>query len=237
MTLIVWIKTKDSIILAADGMGYTHGDAKADVPYETPKLRLANSAWVIGFAGWGGIEVQYAALETEIRERKRSFDPDITAGGYEYIARLKNLAPANQSWQLSLAGFDSVGSPHVIEAISPDLSPYFPASISACGVQKTSAIQILRMFSGCCESNRDFRDLASFSIWLAASNDLKIGKMEDGYPVSTCILTAGCLPTIEQLKITPTLARMNDGLKSLQDAFSSFLSTPRIATSKTSKAR
>jgi len=238
MTLIVSIKTKDSIILAADGMGYTHGDENADIPYPTIKLYPANSSWVAGFAGWGGIDVQHTALETEIAKGKQAFSSDIAVGGHGYIAALKALIPPSQpASHLTLAGFDSMGRTLVIEAIGPNYSPYFPASISACGVQKTSTLRILTMLSGCCKSRTDFRDLAAFSVWLASHHDLKIGKMENGYPISFCILKAGSLPVIEQLEITPTLARMNDGLKSLQDAFASFLSTSRIADSNTNIAR
>jgi hypothetical protein len=232
MTLIVSIKTKDSIILVADGMGHTPGDDNANIPYHAIKLHSANSAWVIGFAGWGGIEVQRVALEAEIAAGKQAFDSNIAVGGHKYIASLKALGPVNQpAWQVTLAGFDSMGKPLVIEARTPDhaevktpdLSPYFPDSISACGVQKTSTLRILTMLSGCCKSNEDFRYLAAFSVWLASSHDLKIGKMENGYKFSSCILKAGSLPVIEQMEIAPTLARMNDGLKSLQESFTKFM--------------
>jgi hypothetical protein len=238
MTLIVSIKIEDSIILVADGMGYTHGDENADIPHPTIKLYPANSSWVVGFAGWGGIDVQHTALKAEIAGGKQSFSSDIAVGGHRYISALKALIPPSQpASQLILAGFDSVGRPLVIEATGPNYSTYFPDSISACGAQKTSTLRILKMLSGCCKSNEEFRYLAAFSVWLASRHDLKIGKMEDGYPFSFCILKAGSLPIIEQLEISPTLARMNDGLKSLQDAFASFLSTSRIADSNTSKAR
>jgi len=238
MTLIVSIKTEDSIILVADGMGYTFGDDNANIPYPTIKLHPANSSWVVGFAGWGGIDVQYTALEAEIAGEKQSFSSDIAAGGHGYIAALKALTrPTQPISQLTLAGFDSMGRPLVIEAKGPDYSPYFPASFSACGAQKTSTLRILTMLSGCCKSNEDFRDLAAFSVWLASGHDLKIGKMEDGYRFSSYILKAGSQPVIEMLEIGPTLARMNNGLKSLQDAFASFLSTSRIADPNISKAR
>ena len=245
MTLIVSIKTKDSIILAADGMGYTHGEDQGNIPYHALKLHRANTAWVIAFSGSAAVEVQHQALEAEISKGSESavVDSNIDIGGPDYIEKLRAKIPKDvmkEKTTLTLAGFTPDGRPRVFTAIFP-VGPIINApDVSAHGAQKGTAQWILNMFSGGCTTNEQFRDLAAFSIWQIANQELTVGRMELGYRLSCCILKAGCpspSPIIEQLEITPTLARMNNGLKSLQDAFSSFLSTPRIATSKTNKDR
>lgn len=240
MTLIVSIKTKDSIILAADGMGYTHGEDQGNIPYHAIKLHPANTAWVIAFSGSAAIEVQHQAIEAEIsKSSKRAMvDSNIDIGGPNYIEKLRARIPKHvvkEKTTLTLAGFTPDGKPRVLTAIFPIGQTIHAPNVSAHGAQKSTAQWILNMFSGNCTTNEQLRDLASFSIWQVANQELTVGQMERGYHLSSCILKAGCLPTIEQLEITPTLARMNDGLRSLQDAFASFLSTRRIADSNTSK--
>jgi len=242
MTLIVSIKTGDSIILAADGMGYTHGEDQGNIPYQALKLLPANTAWVIAFSGSAAVEVQYQALEAEISKGCILIDSNIDIGGPDYIEKLRAKIPekiARENTTLTLAGFNPRGTPRVLTAIFPDRASNYASDISAHGTQKGTAQWILNMFSGGCTTSEQLRDLAAFSIWQVANQELAVGQMERGYHLSSCILKAGSPPppVIERLEIGPTLARMNNGLKSLQDAFASFISTTRLADSNTSKTR
>lgn len=228
MTLIVSIKTEDSVILAADGMGYTHGEDQGNIPYHAIKLHRANTAWVIAFSGSAAPEVQHQAIEAEISKgNKRSMvDSNIDIGGPNYIEKLRAKIPkrgGKEKTTLILAGFTPDGKPKVLSAIFPIGQTIHAPNVSAHGAQKSTAQWILNMFFSSCTTDKQYRDLAAFTIWQVAAQELTVGQMERGYHLSSCILKAGRPPVIEQLEITPTLARMNDGLKSLQDAFSKFM--------------
>ena len=136
MTLIISVRTDDFIVMAADGMGYTYPEAGVAVPYEAQKLHAANGSWIIGFAGWAGIEVQHQELESQIEKRVMDFGSDVRTGGPPYLEALRTLLKktggTSKQSTVRLAGFDSDGNPHVYEVVFPDGQPYFPANASAC---------------------------------------------------------------------------------------------------------
>lgn len=228
MTLIVAIQTQDSIIMAADGMAYVQEPSDtANIPYEKIKIHRANSSWIIAFSGWAGIEVGHVGLEAEIERGTKSFDSDISIGGPPYIEALRATYSTSPKTRVTLAGF-SRGLPRILNVDFPGGSVYFADKISANGAQKTAAQWILNMFSGCCTSILDFKELALFTIWQVAHQELTVGQIERGYRLSVCVLKAGQPPKIEQLDTQLTLARMNRWLETIQRACSSFLSSTAL---------
>ena len=229
MTLIISIKTDDFIVMAADGMGYTYPEAGVPVPYEAQKLHVANCSWIIGFAGWAGIEVQHQELESQIEKRVMDFGSDVRTGGPAYLEALRTLLKKTggtpKQATVRLAGFDRNGNPHVYQVVFPDGQPDFPANASACGVKAAVTAQwIMNLLFTCCHSPEDYRDLALFTISQIAKIELTVGRMENGYRLSSCVLRAGVPPEIKTCDISRMLARTGECENLLCSAFTDFLS-------------
>jgi hypothetical protein len=232
MTLIVALKTETSVVIVADGMGYSQGEGS--VPYNAQKLHIANKKWVLGFCGWAGIEVHRKQLEAQIAGDKKQFDPNIDIGAGEYIQAIcdtmsrEHVPPMVGKIVLAGCGIDGLtvkvaelykndaGAIRYTMQESPDPGTF--------GSQHTTARSLIQIFRNCCETVDNLKELACFAIWRVSAQELTVGQMERGYELSACVLGLDTIPSIEVLPVKTTLNRMRAWQKCLERSCSELLS-------------
>jgi hypothetical protein len=210
MTLVIAISDSQSIIVAADGMGYVE-QGTAAMPYRTDKLcAVPTTNWVMGFAGAVGLAGLRAALDTKLRAGEVKLDPRFEIGAIEYVSALSRLGTANGTSVL-LAGFDSNNHPQILVS-SP--FPATPHPQTVIGAQQATARWILTTLSPACSTLEDYKKLAYFTIW--QTSDLKIGKPEIGYPIGLAVLTPNLPPDFLQPAFHEVIPKW---LEHMQSAF------------------
>ena len=236
MTLIVTIKTNDCIVLAADGMAYAARDG-SNTPYPVQKLHVANDAWVFGFAGYAGPAPIHKEVEAEIAAGKLKFDGNLDMSARAYFEAIcerleKTYVPPNLKGTMILAGRGNDGL--VIRTaelckVENRLTFTFlegPCEAIGYGAKWMTAKALIDMFMDCCSTPDALAELATFSIWRVALQELVIGRMENDYEISVCVLTLDTAqPSIKRLPVQQTLKRMHKWKKKLERACSIFLAS------------
>ena len=229
MTLIITLQTKSEIVMAADGMGYSQGDAST-VPYATQKIHLANGRWAIAFCGWAGVEVQRKQLEAEIAVQTVRFHRDIDIGGPEYIETLhKKLAdtyiPQHGSSKIILAGVAANGPSVIVgeitcaaESNKLSLALLEAPKVRAYGSQSSTAQWMLNAFVDCCKTRDELVSLACFAIWQVAEQELTQGQLPR-YGISTAIVRKEQPPKIATPDSQQLVRTLNHRLARLKKAF------------------
>jgi hypothetical protein len=180
--------------------------------------------WVLAFAGWGGVETFYRALQSEVElGHVPAFDPHIEIGGLAYLTALMQKATkAGGKMPQSptiLAGFDIDQQPYILAAVLPDGAPYKESRISARGAQNSTALWILNTLIGCCTSLEDVKKLAYFTISQVAKQELKVGGLEDGYAISMAVLESDKPNHYESLENSTLNGWLKDWETGLQKSF------------------
>jgi hypothetical protein len=238
MTLIVTIQSDDSVVIAADGMAYSGSGSDGNTPYPTQKLQVANNAWVFGFTGYAGPASIHKEVEAEIAAGKLGFDVDLDMSARSYFDAIcqrmeKTHVPPDVRGTMILAGCGESGL--VIKKadlckIDNRLQFSFlegAAGITGYGSKSPTAKAIIEMFIKCCPTPEALKELATFSIWRVSLQELVVGRMENDYQISTCILSRNKPPQIESLPIEATLKRMQEWKECLEQSCSSLFERPQ----------
>ena len=231
MTLIVAIRTDDSIVMAADGMAFSSGD-QGNIPYPAAKLHTANDSWIMGFCGWAGTEVHRKQLEAETVKGTREFDKDIDIGGPLYLRAIheklsQEVLPHSASGgTLLLAGHGNGGLSFKVAELprSGDKIGFNlveGANLAAYGSGKLTAKWMLQTFLESCSTLQDRIDLTCFAIWNIAQQELTVGRLEQGYAITTALIPDGAKPTIQTLNPEQLHRKLDARLNRLKKAYRS----------------
>jgi hypothetical protein len=232
MSLIVALRTTENeIVIAADSMNLTYGNALGDnweqYAYPCEKLYpIKRTNWVLAFAGVGAINSFHKKLEAQVELGIRpAFDPHIEIGGPEYLNALSAMTRSagdavEQEMPFSptlLAGFGIDSKPQVLAASLPKAGYYLAPSIFPLGAQEPTANWIMRTLGANCSSLEDVKRLACFTIWQISKLDVRVGKVESGYPISLCVMSPDGAPQFETLSTIPPWMLASE--KNLQECF------------------
>jgi hypothetical protein len=199
MTLVIAIRTASRVIVAADSLSYnTDLETGANLPFAQNKLHsVAGTDWVMASAGNAVFDTLKREVETEIELGQRPpFDPHLEIGGPAFLrtlaekARQENPVEIPQCW-IALCGFDTKKKPLVLTANPPRPGYMVTGQITALGAQWPTATWILNLLAGSCPTIEAARKLACFTIWQISKQELKVGTIEAGYPISSCVLEYG----------------------------------------------
>ena len=234
MTLIVTIQTDTHIVIAADGMAYSGGDG-GSTPYHAKKLQVANKSWVFGFTGYAGPAPLHAEVEAEIAAGRLILDTDLDMSARPYFEAIcrkmeNTYVPPDLRGAMILAGRGHGGLVvKKAEIRKVDNRVQFSLlesdEVTGYGSKSSTAKAIIEMFIKCCPSPETLEELAIFSIWRVALQELTVGRMENDYEISTCILGPDDPPQIKNLPTQATLERMRKWKECLERACSSFLAS------------
>jgi hypothetical protein len=201
VSLIVAIRTDSQIILAADSLSL-EGDAHtgADVPFSVCKLhRVAGTDWIMASIGHAAFDTFKREIEAEIALGQRpAFDPHLSVGGPMLFRALREKAreagapDSNfpQSWVI-LAGFDLENKPLILSANPPLLGYRVAEPITVLGAQWPTASWILYTLAASCGTIEMVRKLAVFAVWEISKRELKVGSIEAGYAIHSCVMEFG----------------------------------------------
>jgi hypothetical protein len=204
------------IVVAADSLCLTYGNGLGDLEqysYRCDKLKtIAGTEWVLASGGFS-VDGFHSELEAEVGRGKRApFDPDIRIGGPAYLKALgdkirfaakgipKNKTPFHP---IILAGFDSVGKPIVLAGSLPRCGYGVAPAIYPLGAQEPTAFWIMNTLGGSCSSLEEFKRLAYFTIWQISKLDVRVGKVESGFPISLCVMSPDGPLQLEELSTIP----------------------------------
>jgi hypothetical protein len=150
--------------------------------------------------GNSGFDIFKQELEAEIAVGQRApFDSHLSIGGPALLRALRQKAiqigsPETGfplSW-VALAGFDLQNKPLILTANLPLLGySVVTEPIVAMGAQFPTAAWILYTLAESCTSIETLRKLAVFTIWEMSKRELKIGRIEAGYPIHSCVMEFG----------------------------------------------
>lgn len=238
VSLLIAIRTKSEVILATDGLSLqTDMHTGADVPFPSKKLHtIAGTSWVMVSVGHGIFDTFSKELEAEVELGQRpAFDVHLEIGGPAYLRSLRDKArEANpygdipQCWVV-IAGFDRDNNPLILSA-NPPLPGYSIAEpITTLGAQWPTAAWILHLLAGSCTTVDALQKLACFTIWQISKQELKIGSIEAGYPIYSCILKVGESPHFEEMSRAALDGWLTNWEEELQTCFmEAILSIPKL---------
>jgi hypothetical protein len=213
MTLIIAIPTPDDrIIIGSDGLIQSYDrNTDSNLGLSTNKLyRVEHTDWVLAFAGDSALAVFHKQIEAELKlGQRRPFDPHIDIGGPAYFNALSEIAfKAMQSapgttmneTRALLAGFDINNKPYLLESTIPKggfhNSPGGWSVIAATGPAIIATWLLLGM-QKCYTSIEAIKKLICFMIWQVSRTDMRIGRLDAGYPITLCVMEAGKPPQYE----------------------------------------
>jgi hypothetical protein len=218
MSLIVAMQMLDKkIVVAADSLCLTYGNGLGDTteqyPYGCGKLkRIAGTDWILASAGFS-VDGFHSELEAEIETGVTpQFNRDIRIGGPKYLKALgdkirvatEGIPEERKPYHpMMLAGFDSAGRPAVLGASPPKHGYSLAQAIYPLGAQEPTAHWIMRTLGANCSSLEDVKRLACFTIWQISKIDVRVGRIESGYPISLCVMSAGEPVQTENLTALP----------------------------------
>ncbi len=218
MSLIVAMQTLDKkIVVAADSLCLTYGNGLGDTTeqyaYYCEKLkRIAATNWILASAGFS-VDGFHSELEAEVETGRRpQFDCDIRIGGPIYLKalgdKIRFAAEGMPEEKLPyhpvmLAGFDSTRKPVVLGASLPKYGYFLAPTIYPLGAQEPTANWIMRTLGANCSGTEDVKRLAYFTIWQISKLDVRVGKLESGFPISLCVMSAEGHVVTEKLAALP----------------------------------
>lgn len=238
MTLIVALQTSDNrIVIAADGMNFTYGDglggSTEQYSYRNNKLiPVKGTNWTLAFAGVAALKVLHKRLETEIDVGVRPpFHSHINIGGPDYLDALICLSQDvyHRGEEMPfcptvLAGFDSDGKAQILVASLPRPGYFFAPGSFSLGAQETTSNWIMQTLGGACTTLENVKRLAYFTIWQISKQDVRVGKIESGYPIDLCVMSANSPTQFEEMNTVP--GWMHSWETRLQESFSKAISSP-----------
>jgi 20S proteasome alpha/beta subunit len=227
MTLIVSMQYENKIVMAADGMAFTHGSDKVDIPYPTEKLfSVKGTNWILAFSGWAGVESCQKTIEAEVSlKQSPAFNPHLPIGGPLYLDALRTKAQEGGNileTHAALAGFDLEGNPYILSAVLPRGGTYNLWKIAALGVQESTAMWIMNTLLACCTCLEDVKRLAYFTITQIAKQEIKVGHPER-YAISLAVLENEKQPQREHKRYQDFQDWFGDWESGLQRCFISIL--------------
>lgn len=193
MTLVVAVKSKFGLVVAADGMAY-YGHGDSDIPHPVEKVKTVQGTnWVFAFSGQGTAETVFHTLQAQIRNEQLSLADDIEVAVGVYFEAFDYHMGSGFSSSLLLAGFDSKNEPQVYAHDTKGRATDRQPDVFALGAQHSTAIWIVRTFLDEASSLDDIAFLCYFAIAEISAQELKVGNPER-YRIDVCTLTPGAAP-------------------------------------------
>jgi hypothetical protein len=200
MTLIITLQTTTHLVIAADGMGYSSSEEWGTDPYPVKKLHSINDSWVFGSCGnVPSLRAYREALDGDILSGRRQFDKDIDSGGHDYLLALHEklckqridnrvngkliLAGRRCNEELTLKVMHLYGEESELRYNFVDPTAVFGSKKSE--VIANTVINCLRKPDAPPET---LERIACFAIWEASKSEFNIGKLEDDYAYTICVL-------------------------------------------------
>jgi hypothetical protein len=88
----------------------------------------------------------------------------------------------------------------------------------AIGIQDLTALWLLRALSDCCTTLDRIKKLASFIIWEASGQDLRVGKPEL-YPINLCVMEANKPHEYQEINRASVNGWLKDWRENVQNCF------------------